>query len=153
VSGAASVAIRRRPEAGRAGLGLDEPVVLYDGWCNLCDSSVALLLRLDRRARLRFAALQSTAGEALRHRYPADDRLEETLVLVYQGRCRGRSDAVLTILGLLPPPWRWLTVLTIVPRRVRDRAYELIARHRTKWFGRKQVCMTSLPAERDRFLI
>ena len=130
----------------------DGPIVLYDGWCNLCDSSVAFILRRDRHARFRFAALQSAAGTALLGGCASDERLDGTMALVYGGRCRTRSEALLTILRLLPSPWPWLTAFAVVPRRVRDRAYDLVARHRSKVFGRPETCMTSLGGYRDRFL-
>jgi predicted DCC family thiol-disulfide oxidoreductase YuxK len=76
----------------------------------------------------------------------------ETLVLSYQGRCQTRSEALLTILGRLPPPWPLLVVLRVVPRGLRDRGYDFVARNRAKWFGRPKVCMTSLAEYRDRFL-
>jgi predicted DCC family thiol-disulfide oxidoreductase YuxK len=130
----------------------DRPIVLYDGWCNLCDSSVAFLLRRDRRARLRFAALQSPAGKALLGRCESNERLEETLVLVYQGRCRTRSDAVLTLLGFLPWPWPLLGWLRLIPRRLRDRVYATVARRRLAWFGRAETCRTSLAGYPERFI-
>ena len=152
VSGGANPAAAAPEPAGSADPSNDGPIVLYDGWCNLCDSSVAFILRRDRHARFRFAALQSPAGTALLGGCATDELLDETMVLVYGGRCRTRSEALLTILRLLPPPWPWLTAFAVVPRRVRDRAYDLVARHRSKWFGRKDVCMTSLADFRDRFL-
>jgi predicted DCC family thiol-disulfide oxidoreductase YuxK len=141
--------VSRREGAARQG---DRPIVLYDGWCNLCDSSVAFLLQRDRQARLRFAALQSAAGKALLGRCESNERLDGTLVLVYQGRCRTRSDAVLTILGLLPWPWPLLGWLRLIPRRLRDRIYAIIARHRLAWFGRAGVCQTSLAGYAERFV-
>ena len=138
--------------AGSADPSDDGPIVLYDGWCNLCDSSVAFILRRDRHARFRFAALQSAAGTALLGGCASDERLDGTMVLVYGGRCRTRSEALLTILRLLPSPWPWLTAFAVVPLRVRDRAYDLVARHRSKVFGRPETCMTSLGGYRDRFL-
>jgi len=128
------------------------PIVLYDGWCNLCDSSVAFILRRDRRARFHFAALQSPAGAALLSGCASDERLDETMVLVYGGRCRTRSEAILAILGLLPAPWPLLTVFAIVPKRARDWGYDLVARNRSKVFGRPQACMTSVGGYRGRFL-
>ncbi|MBF8256540.1 MAG: hypothetical protein HW375_1447 [Anaerolineales bacterium] len=152
VSGGARPAAAAPEPAGSADPSDDGPIVLYDGWCNLCDSSVAFILRRDRHARFHFAALQSPAGTALLGGCTSDERLDGTMVLVYGGRCRTRSEALLTILRLLPPPWPWLTAFAFVPRRVRDRAYDLVARHRSKWFGRRRVCMTSLADFRDRFL-
>ena len=152
VSGGARPAAAAPEPAGSADPSDDGPIVLYDGWCNLCDSSVAFILRRDRHARFRFAALQSTAGTALRSACGPAHRTEETMVLVVGGRCRTRSEAMLAILGLLPAPWPLLTVFAIVPRRARDWGYNLVARHRSKVFGRPEACMTSLGGYRDRFL-
>ena len=142
----------RRDRGRTPALADGDPIVLYDGWCNLCDSSVAFILRRDRAARFRFAALQSATGQAILSGCGSGERFDGTMVLVHDGRCRTRSQALLTILGLLPPPWPWLTVFTVVPRRARDWGYDTIARHRTKWFGRTRICMTSLSGYQDRFL-
>jgi predicted DCC family thiol-disulfide oxidoreductase YuxK len=138
----------RLPTAAAA----DRPIVLYDGWCNLCDSSVAFILRRDRNARFRFAALQSSAGLAARATCAELGRLDGTLIVVERGRCHTRSTALLTILGQLPAPWPVLTVLRLIPRRTRDWAYDIVARNRTRWFGQPRVCMTSLAGYRDRFV-
>ncbi len=130
----------------------DPLVVLYDGWCNLCDSSVAFILRRDRHAIFRFAALQSAAAAERLTQCGAGQLTGETLVLFDRGRCYTRSEALLRIVGRLPSPWRMLVVLRVVPRGLRDRAYDFIARNRSKWFGRPKVCMTSLAEYRDRFL-
>jgi len=152
VSDDARVAPPARPESGETAAGLAEPpVVLYDGWCNLCDSSVAFILRRDRHGVFRFAALQSATARKLLGACAPDKRLDETLVLVHRARCETRSDAILTILGLLPAPWPVFRGLCIVPRRLRDWTYDFVARRRTRWFGRTTVCMTSLAAYADRF--
>ena len=152
MSGGAIPAAATPEPAGSADPGDDGPIVLYDGWCNLCDSSVAFILRRDRHARFRFAALQSPAGTALLGGCASDERLDGTMVLVYGGRCRTRSEALLTILGLLPAPWPLLTALRILPKGARDWGYDLVARNRSRVFGRPRVCMTSLADCRDRFL-
>jgi predicted DCC family thiol-disulfide oxidoreductase YuxK len=152
VSGGAKAAAAAPERVGSAPAGDDRPIILYDGWCNLCDSSVAFVLRRDRAARFRFGALQSPAGTTILSGCRPGDELDGTMVLVYAGRCRTRSEALLTILGMLPPPWPLLTVFAIVPRPARDWGYNLVARYRTKWFGRRRVCMTSLAEYRDRFL-
>lgn len=153
VSEDARAALPARAESGGTDAGLaDPPVVLYDGWCNLCDSSVAFILRRDRRAVFRFAALQSAAAVERLARCGAADLTGETLVLFHRGRCLTRSQALLTIVGSLPWPWPWLTALGVLPRGLRDRAYDFVARNRSKWFGRPKVCMTSLAGYGDRFL-
>ena len=154
MSGGAKVETPSQPEGGRPATAFpsDAPVVLYDGWCNLCDTSVAFLLRHDRQAVFRFAALQSQAAAGMLAGCASGERLDGTLVLVYRGRCQTRSEAVLTILTLLPRPWPVLGWLRLVPRSVRDRAYEFIAGRRRRWFGGPRACMTSIAAYRGRFV-
>ena len=79
--------------------GADRPVVLFDGVCNLCDSTVNLLIDLDRGARLRFASLQSTAARRLLEAHdvalPQGD--PDSVLLVEGGRVLSHSDAVIAI--------------------------------------------------------
>jgi len=140
-------------EASQPAVALDEaPVVFYDGWCNLCDSAVAFLLRRDPRAAFRFAAQQSLAASERLAGYGAGDLRGETLVLFDRGRCLTRSEALLAIVERLPPPWPLLTALRVFPRGLRDRAYDFVARNRSRWFGRPKACMTALAGYSDRFL-
>jgi hypothetical protein len=73
------------------------PIVLYDGVCGLCDRSVQLILRNDRRGRFRFAALQSNAGRALLERFGLSPEALDSVVLVQGGRAWRKSQAA-------PPP-------------------------------------------------
>jgi predicted DCC family thiol-disulfide oxidoreductase YuxK len=63
-----------------------------------------------------------------------------------------KSTAVLGMLRHLPWPWSWLAVGRVVPRSLRDRLYDLLARHRYRWFGRRETCMLPTPDTRARFL-
>lgn len=126
-------------------------LIYYDGLCGLCDRFVQFVLRRDRAARYRFAPLQgSTAGE----RVPAslDPRTSQTVILEDAGRFRVRSDAALAILSGLGGAWRVAGLLRVIPRPLRDAVYDLVARNRERWFGRRAECRVPEPAERDRFL-
>jgi len=117
------------------------PVLLFDGLCGLCNRTVRLLLRLDRRGALRFAPLEGDLAAAVKGRHPEVDQVD-TLVLVERwGDAAGeralvRSDAVLALARHLGGPWRLAGVLGLVPRVLRDWAYGVIARHRYALFGR-----------------
>lgn len=132
--------------------------VLYDGTCGLCDRTVRWLLSRDRAGVLRFATLAGTVGAAVRARHPGLPSAEETLLLVEAPgqtaeRVRVRSDAVLGAVARLGGGWRAATALArLVPRPLRDAAYRLVARRRTRWFGRLAACRRPTPAERARFL-
>lgn len=126
-------------------------IIYFDGFCGLCDRFVQFVLRRDRAARYRFAPLQgSTAGE----RVPPslDPRTSQTVILEDAGRFRVRSDAALAILSGLGGPWRLAGLLRVIPRPLRDAIYDLVARNRERWFGRRAECRVPQPDERDRFL-
>jgi predicted DCC family thiol-disulfide oxidoreductase YuxK len=125
--------------------------IYFDGYCGLCDRFVQFVLRRDRRARYRFAPLQ---GSTARERVPSglDPETSQTVILEEGGRFRVRSDAALAILAGLGGAWRLTGMLRIVPRPLRDAVYDLVARNRKRWFGRRDECRVPGPAERDRFL-
>lgn len=128
----------------------DHPIVFFDGVCGLCNAAVDRLLRWDRRGVLRFAPLQGSTAERL---LPARfTKHLDTLVLLDADGPHQRSEAALRALHHVGGPWRLLTLLRMVPRPLRDAVYDLIARRRYQWFGRKESCRLPLPHERDRFL-
>jgi predicted DCC family thiol-disulfide oxidoreductase YuxK len=128
------------------------PVVLYDGTCGLCDRSVQLILRHDRRGRFRFAALQSDVGRAMlaKHGLPADAL--DTVVLVQDGRAYVKSAAALAIARGMDAPWPVARVLSVIPRPIRDFFYDRVASSRYRIFGRVDACMLPPPEVRARFL-
>jgi len=126
-------------------------LIYYDGLCGLCDRFVRFVLVRDRRGRYRFAPLQ---GETARARLPnlPDSEALTTVILEQEGRFRIRSDAALAILAGLGGAWRAATLLRVIPRPLRDAVYDWIARHRFRWFGRREECRVPGPPERERFL-
>lgn len=133
-------------------LSQDAPLVLFDGDCNLCNGTVQFLLRRDRRARLRFASLQSAAGRAALAAAGASAALPDSIVLVHGGRVRVKSAAALAIARWLPLPWPVLSIAWLVPYPLRDLVYDWIARNRYRWFGRQQQCWVPTAELRARFL-
>jgi predicted DCC family thiol-disulfide oxidoreductase YuxK len=131
---------------------LAHPIVLFDGDCNLCNTSVLFIARHDPAGRFHFAALQSATGRALlaRHGLPPD--LLETMVLVEGHRAFLRSSAALRIARRLAGPWRLLGALVLVPRPLRDLAYGVVARWRHRLFGRADACALPTPDLLKRFL-
>jgi predicted DCC family thiol-disulfide oxidoreductase YuxK len=132
--------------------GVDGPLVLYDGTCGLCDRSVQLILRHDRRARFRFAALQSDLGRALLARHGLAVDALDTVVLVEDGRAYVKSAAALRIARGMDAPWPALRALGVIPRPVRDFLYDRVAKSRYRIFGRVDACMLPPPEVRARFL-
>jgi predicted DCC family thiol-disulfide oxidoreductase YuxK len=128
------------------------PIVLFDGVCNLCSGSVQFILRRDPGARFRFASLQSPAGQELLARFGIDGQGIDSVIVIEGDRWFKESDAALRIARHLGGLWRLLTVFRLIPRPLRDRLYRFIARNRYRWFGKKESCWLPTPELRGRFL-
>jgi predicted DCC family thiol-disulfide oxidoreductase YuxK len=130
-------------------------VLLYDGTCGLCAASVQFVLRHERQHSLRFAALESEQGRAVRARHPGLAGVD-SMIWVEQGpsgeRVLSRSAAALRVASYIGGPWRLAALGAIVPRFVRDAAYDLIARHRHRIVASPDACYLPPPAVRARFL-
>ena len=131
---------------------MDNPVVLFDGECNLCTWSVQFIMRRDPGARFRFASLQSPAGQRLLAARGLPARSFDSFVLVEGSQCFTGSEAALRVVHRLAGWWPLLGVLSIIPRPLRDRGYALIARNRFRWFGRRATCLVPTRELLDRFL-
>jgi predicted DCC family thiol-disulfide oxidoreductase YuxK len=128
------------------------PVVLFDGVCNFCNAGVNFIIDHDRRGRIKFAALQSAAGQRLLRKFGLRTTDFDTLVLVEGEKCSVRSTAALRIAWHLDGWWRYLSALLLIPTFVRDFAYEVFARHRYRWFGKLDACRVPSEEVRGRFL-
>lgn len=126
--------------------------IVFDGVCVLCNGWVGFLLRHDRKARYRFAAMQGEHGRALllAHGLDADD--PASFLFIDDGRASTDSAAILQVLSGLGGAWRLSALLRIVPAALRDPLYRLIARNRYRWFGRRPHCLLPAPQDLWRFL-
>jgi predicted DCC family thiol-disulfide oxidoreductase YuxK len=130
----------------------DRPIILFDGHCALCSGWARFVLRHDRRGRFRLLPAQTPLGRALYLHYGLDPENYETNILVEEGRGWFRSEGSIRMAEGLGAPWSWFVVLRALPLAWRDRLYELVARNRLNWFGRREVCYLGEPAHSDRFL-
>ena len=129
------------------------PVILFDGVCNLCNAWVQFVIRRDPSGRFRFAPLDSPAArQMLAAAEQPREPLPDSVILVEDGRLNTRSGAILRILRGLRFPWPLAYAFIIIPRPVRDRVYSIIARHRYRWFGKRDSCMMPTPELQQRFL-
>lgn len=130
---------------------LPDGLILFDGVCVFCSRWVRFVIARDGAARFRFLPIQSEQGRVLAVRLGVNPDAPETNVVVMDGRALMKSDAALSVLGVLKGVG-WLAAFRHVPRRVRDPLYDLIARNRYAIFGRTETCMVPGPEERARFL-
>ena len=132
----------------------NQPLILFDGVCNLCNAAVAWVVERDRSRAFRFASLQSqAAARAIEAAGEMSDRaLPDSIVLIDSAGVHTRSDAAIRIGRRLGLPWSLAVVGYLLPRGVRDGVYSWMARNRYRWFGRRDSCMVPTPGVRERFL-
>ena len=127
------------------------PVVLFDGFCNLCNWSVDFILKRDRDKQIRFLSLQEEKVKVLFPDFSIPENVDSVLLLKGD-QIFMESDAVLEISRYLVFPWNHLVIFRIVPRFLRNKIYRLFSRNRSVWFGRRETCRIPGPGEMDRFL-
>lgn len=132
----------------------EDPIILFDGVCNLCQGSVRFIIRNDPGAVFRFASLQSEAARrVMRDRSEFAVRgIVDSVVLLEGGSVYTHSTAVLHICRRLSGFWPLLYGFIVVPRPLRDVVYKWVARNRYHWFGKKEACLMPTPDIQARFL-
>lgn len=121
------------------------PVLLFDGVCNLCTSSVQFIIKRDPKRKFRFASLQSAFGQEVLQQHQLNTQTFDSLVLLDGGKIYQRSTAALRIARQLSGAWSMLFIFMIVPAFIRNAVYDFIARNRYKWFGKKEACWLPTP--------
>jgi predicted DCC family thiol-disulfide oxidoreductase YuxK len=130
----------------------DRPIIIFDGHCALCSGWVSFVLRHDRAAVFRLLPAQTALGVALYRHYGLDPEDYETNILIADGRAYFKSESAILMLDRLGAPWSAARALLVMPAWLRDPLYDIVARNRLRWFGRRDVCLTSAPRYEDRFL-
>jgi len=127
-------------------------VILFDGICNLCNSSIDFVLQRDRKNQFLVGALQSVEGKELLSRFDANPDYLDSLVLIEGEQIYFRSTAALRVAKKLPGLWPLLYGLIIFPPVIRDGVYDWIGKNRYRWFGKKNTCRLPTPEEKAKFL-
>jgi len=130
----------------------EKPVLLFDGMCNLCNGWVNFIIGRDPESRIRFASLQSKAGRKLLNEYNLDPEKMDTVIFLDGENVYERSDAVIHLSRYLHGAARFVSAARFIPRSVRDGIYNLIARNRYLWFGKRDSCRLPGPGDKERFL-
>ncbi len=119
------------------------PLLLFDGDCAFCARSVQFILRRDRRGTLRFASRSGLTARDLESRHPSLVGVDSLVWVDGEGsteRVLVRSDAAFAVARYLGGPWAAMAAVgAVIPRPLRDAAYDVVARNR-KRFGGPEVC-------------
>ncbi len=129
------------------------PLILFDGVCNLCESTVHFVVRRDRNKQFRFASLQSEAAEDLLSSHQYDFGTLSSVLLIADDEMYRKSRAALQIVRRLDGAWPLLYyVFFWVPKFIADPVYDFIANRRYRWFGMKSECWIPDDDLRERFI-
>lgn len=126
-------------------------IILFDGVCNFCNSSVQFILKRDPKGYFKFASLQSETGKSLLKKYEINEDIS-SLVLIEEDTYFLKSNAVLRICIHLRGLWGIFSIFRFIPTPVRNSLYTIVAKNRYTWFGKRETCRIPSIEERQRFL-
>lgn len=117
----------------------EQPIILFDGFCNLCNGTVDFLLKHDKQKLFRFVPLQSDEGKLYIQKYqiPSDT---DSVILIKSNQVYFESDAAAEIAGMLNFPWKLARFIKLIPKKMRDKIYRWVAKNRYHWFGKRENC-------------
>lgn len=128
-----------------------DKIILFDGDCNFCDNSVHFIIKRDNKDIFKFTSIQSENGTKLRNKYKIPNDID-SVILIEDNIYRVKSSAALHICKDLKGFWKIFYLLIIVPKPIRDYFYDIVAKNRYKWFGKRNTCMLPTKEERKKFL-
>lgn len=130
-----------------------EPLILlFDGVCNLCNTTVQFLIKNDPKKVLKFAALQSASGQNLLKKHGLNTTDFDSFILIENETVYTKSTAALRVVKRIAGYLKPLYYLIYIPVSIRDFIYDLIAKYRYSIFGKQKQCMIPNPELMDRFL-
>ncbi len=131
----------------------NKKLILFDGVCNLCNSSVQYVIKHDKKDVFLFAPLQSNIGQTLIKKHNIDsNKIDSVLLYTPEKGITYKSTAALKIGAQLGFPTNLMVIFLIVPTIIRNWFYDFIAKNRYKWYGKKDACMIPTPELKGKFL-
>ena len=130
----------------------NKKIVLFDGVCNLCNKAVTFIIEHDKKDVFRFASLQSEIGKKLTQERGIDTTQVDSMVLIDPGNAYFvKSSAALEIAKDLSG-YSWMRFFLYLPESIRNFIYDVIAKNRYGWFGKKDNCMIPTKELRGKFI-
>ena len=127
-------------------------VILFDGVCNLCNSSVNFVIDRDKQHHFQFASLQSGFGQEQIKRMGGDPTQLHSIVLIEGDHFYQKSTAALRVAKKLSGGWPLLYFFIVIPPFLRNLIYDFIAKNRYRWFGKEKACRIPTPELSHRFI-
>jgi predicted DCC family thiol-disulfide oxidoreductase YuxK len=135
---------------GQTSFTTDPPLFIFDGFCVLCSTGVAFIMKHDRRGRVRFLSAQTDLGSRIYRQL--NKPLDDSYIFIDPNGVHMKTDGWFRVAGTLGGGWRFWTMFRLIPRPIRDWAYDILARNRYQWFGKSQQCAILTPEQRQRLV-
>lgn len=129
-----------------------DSILIYDGFCNLCNTLVQFIIKRDKKGRIKFVSLQSEKAKSLITGFGINSLNLNTVVFISSGKLYLKSSAVLHLFKEIDRPWGLLYGFMIIPPFIRDSLYDLVARYRYRLFGKRNNCPVPAPGTEKRFI-
>jgi len=131
---------------------LNKKIILFDGICNLCESSVQFIIKHDKKDVFRFVSLQSNLGQQILEHLGIESSSIDSIVLYEPGIAYYyKAEAALLIAKELKG-WYFILSYFLIFGKSLNFIYDYIAKNRYKWFGKKESCMIPTEALKAKFL-
>ncbi len=131
----------------------NKKIILFDGVCNLCESSVQFVIQHDKKDVFRFVALQSTLGQEIIQHIGIQNKNIDSIILYVPGVAYYyKSTAAIEIARELGGVFHFGTIFRIIPTGLRNLLYDFVAKNRYTWYGKKESCMMPTLELNSKFL-
>jgi predicted DCC family thiol-disulfide oxidoreductase YuxK len=131
----------------------DKKIILFDGVCNLCESSINFIIEKDKKDIFRFVSLQSNLGLNIIKYLGIDTSMVDSIILYEPGKAYYyKAEAALKIAGNIGGIYSLLSLFSFLPLNLTNSIYDYIAKNRYKWYGKKEACLLPTAELKAKFL-
>ncbi len=131
----------------------NKKIILFDGVCNLCNSSINYVIDKDKKDVFRFVALQSDLGKEIQLYLGIDSKNIDSIILYHAPYAYyTKANAALQIMKEFGGVWTLMQVFSILPQVITNTIYDFVAKNRYTWFGKKANCRVPTPDLKEKFL-
>lgn len=128
-------------------------IIFFDAPCVLCNFWIQKLCTWDHEDQLRFATLDHPMlKEFARERGLDLKQLDTAIVWDQTYSFAFEAQGTFMILNRLGGYWKLFTVFNLLPKRITNGLYRVVARNRYQWFGKYETCPLPDPKYQHKFL-
>jgi predicted DCC family thiol-disulfide oxidoreductase YuxK len=127
-------------------------IILFDGVCNFCNSSINFIIDHDPEKHFKFTPLQSDLGQEILKKFNKNTGDFDSVILLKNNQLYQKSEAAVEIAKYLSGAWKYLSFFGILPTFFLNFFYDIVAKNRYKIFGKTDECRMPTPELRERFL-